>query len=48
MVVVPTQEEVTLQFVDLGAEKAGMGLSILALAALAVYAWRRRSVSRAS
>ncbi len=43
MIVVPTQEQVTLEFVDKGAEKLGMAATIIALVGLGVYGYRRRA-----
>ncbi|HHC09299.1 MAG TPA: hypothetical protein ENK55_11370 [Actinobacteria bacterium] len=45
MVVVPTQEQVTLQFVRRGAENLGMVLTLLALVGIGVYLRRRGTAS---
>ncbi len=45
MVVVPTSENVVLEFDNTGAENLGMTITILALAGLAAYAYRRRKLT---
>jgi len=45
MVVVPTSENVVLEFGNTGAENLGMTITILALAGLAAYAYRRRKLT---
>jgi len=47
MVVVPTQQHVALEFVDRGAEKLGMALTVVTIALLVgVAVWSRRKVVR--
>ena len=46
MVVVPTQEEVVLEFRNTGAENIGIALTVLAFGGLAAYAYLRRRERR--
>jgi hypothetical protein len=46
MVVVPTQEQVVLEFRNTSAENIGIALTVLALGGLAAYAYLRRRERR--
>ena len=48
MVVVPTGEQVVLEFRNTTAESFGMALTLIALVALAVYAYRRQRLRAAA
>ncbi|HZJ48196.1 MAG TPA: hypothetical protein VFD97_04060, partial [Acidimicrobiia bacterium] len=45
MVVVPTSEHVVLEFNNTSAENLGMAITIIAIAGLAAYSYRRRKLT---